>query len=144
ILLVGATEEAGARLRVEQRRGEIRASFDKAAGFVRRAIEGGLDLGVPEQRVLHQAEQLAERDPSAALEKLRPLVQAAQRFDLRRTTAHTEVPASSTEKAAQAALELAELDAESAQAPAPTLGERYAGAMLGLAVGDALGGPVEF
>jgi hypothetical protein len=45
---------------------------------------------------------------------------------------------------AHADTRVAELTAEIAHAPTPTEKERFEGAMIGLAIGDALGGPTEF
>ncbi|MFO0727045.1 MAG: ADP-ribosylglycohydrolase family protein [Myxococcota bacterium] len=127
----------------------------KARSFfraVREAKEQGLDVSMAEMKQLTKADEMADANPKGAFASVQDLIQRAQVFLENPPAPHLSKEQLQKLKDKKSPAELlhtahqriAVLRAEVKDAPTPTELERFKGAMIGLAIGDALGGPTEF
>lgn len=144
---------------------ETREAARELLQEVRHAVENGLELTSTEKAVLIKTEELTEKDPKKALSTLETFVARAREHEKKagpskrlkslpvqelkslKTQVRKEGPEpkppvwTSPEKAQARVLSLVEAVENEAS---PTEIERFEGATIGLAVGDVLGGPLEF
>ncbi len=120
--------------------------------MARQAKSRGMEISLGDMALLQKADKDVDANPQGALQSVLPLLQAAQAFLQHPPAAKLtkdELDALKNKKSpeqlmANAEKRIAVLRAEVKDAKTPTELERYKGAMIGLAVGDALGGPTEF
>lgn len=157
-LLVPADATAEAALEARAQTALQAQELRGLLGGVGRAVEYGLVLGPADQKLLRQADRDADASPTAAYGQVAELIERAQAFlknpPAKKLSADALAALKKAQKApppptleqmlAHADTRVAELTAEIAHAPTPTEKERFEGAMIGLAIGDALGGPTEF
>ncbi len=141
---------------------EIAQQARQLRGYLRMvgdAAERGLPLSAAEQKLLIGADRLADEDPQAAFASIQQIAERAHAHlqnpkpatpslddlaALRAQIAAQKAAPSPAQKLAKAQARVVELQAEVAGAKTPDVADRFRGAMLGLAIGDALGGPTEF
>ena len=136
------------------------AQVHQMMGIVDQAREAGMKLTGAEGKILLKADSLADRDPEGAFNAIQQTVARADAFlaappnpqdmtkealaALKAELAAQKAKPSPQQMTADGIAHMKVLEAEIAGAPAPSILERYQGAMIGLAIGDALGGPTEF
>jgi ADP-ribosyl-[dinitrogen reductase] hydrolase len=159
-LVVPSTPEAAAKLEAQLARATAAKALHARADVTRTARRYGFELPPGDVMRLQQGLRLADEDPKKAAALIEDILAAAESFvklaesqppklskaDLQDLRAAAKAPAAPTleQKLAQADQRVAALQAEVAHAKTPTELERFKGALVGLAIGDALGGPTEF
>ncbi len=157
-LLQPATPEAEAALEARAVTALQAQELRGLIGGVARAAEYGMALGPAEQKLLQEADRNADASPTTAYAKVADLIGKAQKYlenpppkklsqeelAALKKAQKAPPPPSVESMLAHADVRIAELTAEIAGAPVPTEQERFKGAFIGLAIGDALGGPTEF
>lgn len=157
-LLLPATPEAEAALEARTQTALQAQELRGLLGRVGRAAEYGLVLGPADQKLLQEADRNADAAPAAAYGKVAEIIARAEKVlenpPPRKLTQDELAALKKAQKAppppslesmlAHAEVRVGELTAEIAHAPVPTEIERFKGAFIGLAIGDALGGPTEF
>lgn len=133
---------------------KLRSFLDK----VSEAAELGMPLSMSDNKLLGQADKNADADPQAAFAPVQALVQKAllflenpppQKLTKEELAEHKKQlkqapPEDPKVLMAKAQVRAEALHKEVAGAPVPAELDRFRGAMIGLAIGDALGGPTEF
>ncbi|MBI2374867.1 MAG: ADP-ribosylglycohydrolase family protein [Deltaproteobacteria bacterium] len=156
-LLSPKTEAAAQAIDQRVQLSEQQAEVDRVIRIVDDALAEGFEASTIEKQLVGKAKERVEVSPQEAFDGIVDLAQRAHAFlkaprspKLKRAELDTikkqaKQPLLSQEEKFQKGLErVAQLEAEISGAKTPTLVERYKGAMIGLAIGDALGGPTEF
>jgi ADP-ribosyl-[dinitrogen reductase] hydrolase len=158
-LVAPSTPEAAAKLEVQLQRATAAKALLARADVTRAARRHGFELPPGDLMRLQQGLRLAADDPRKAAALIEDILQAAESFvklaesqppklskaDLQELRAASKAAGPTLEqKLAKSDKRVASLQAEIADAKAPTELERFQGALVGLAIGDALGGPTEF
>ena len=129
--------------------------------IVGEAREAGMKISGAEGKVLLNADALVDKDPKAAFQAVVQTVKRADAFlqappnpaemtkeslaALKQQIADEKAKPSPEKMIADAQQHLVQLTAEIADATSdPSIAQRFQGSMIGLAIGDALGGPTEF
>lgn len=142
------TPKQRAALEARLERAFAAASVRRLFDTIAEAQEAGLKLPMGERVAFKHAVSNVDADPAAAKKAIAALHKTASAFLADPPPAPqkkgAKPPPDPKELMAKGRARLKELEAEVADAPAPSMQERFRGAMIGLAIGDALGGPTEF
>lgn len=174
LLLQPQGEAQASALAIQARIEAERQELSHVLRGIQAAAEAGMSVDTADSLLYGAARKALDLEPGPALEAIVPLFDKAQKFVAEQEAkkqalanakaqaagkrlpfppkAEDDVPAgppkdfaARVEKnMAKVELRLAELRATVADAPAPTMLERFEGAMLGLAVADCLGSTTEF
>ena len=127
-------------------------------GAVNKAADLGMTISPADQKLLTQADREADATPNKSYGMVVELIEQAKKVlknpppqkmskaelaELKKAQ-KAGPPPTLEQMLAHADKRIVELTAEIAGAPAPSELQRFKGAMVGLAIGDALGGPTEF
>ncbi|MBI4814763.1 MAG: ADP-ribosylglycohydrolase family protein [Deltaproteobacteria bacterium] len=150
-----AAQAIAQRLETSKLQGEVDGVFR----LVDDAINRGFPASKVEKQILGKAKEKNETGPKEAYEMVLDLAKRAHAYlqqpheptltkeqlaELKKKAKNEGPKLSPEEKFQKGLARVAELEAEISGAKSPTLAESYRGAMIGLAIGDALGGPTEF
>lgn len=130
----------------------------KVVGMIEEARDRGMKLGASQSALVLKADQAAAKTPKEAFESIKAIAIDAQEFlatapeqmskaelaEMREEMKAAKTRPSPKVLMANAKVRIKELQGDIADAPAPDIQARFRGSLVGLAIGDALGGPTEF